>query len=168
MLNEAIYIYIGIIVFLISVFFIYKKQKNNSQTSLLLETNGVFKHNKADGITIILSGIFLIGLFIFIGFKDPDATLNGLLVGLVLGTLFGLIGTGFLLFNFKAFFYIDNGHTTLILQILLHPLPVSFPALASTSRISPTVLRANTHTPSLRWALKFPKKSSRSLRQLRV
>lgn len=45
MLNEAIYIYIGIIVFLISVFFIYKKQKNNSQTSLLLETNGVFKHN---------------------------------------------------------------------------------------------------------------------------
>lgn len=110
MLNESIYIYIGIIVFLISVFFIYKKQKNNSQTSLLLETNGVFKHNKANGITIILSGIFLIGLFIFIGFKDPDATLNGLLVGLVLGTLFGLIGTGFLLFNFKAFFYIDNGH----------------------------------------------------------
>ena len=110
MLNEAIYIYIGIIVFLISVFFIYKKQRNNSQTSLLLETNGVFKHNKANGITIILSGIFLIGLFIFIGFKDPDATLNGLLVGLVLGTLFGLIGTGFLLFNFKAFFYIDNGH----------------------------------------------------------
>ncbi len=110
MLNEAIYIYIGIIVFLISVFFIYKKQKNNSQTLLLLETNGVFKHNKANGITIILSGIFLIGLFIFIGFKDPDATLNGLLVGLVLGTLFGLIGTGFLLFNFKAFFYIDNGH----------------------------------------------------------
>lgn len=52
----------------------------------------------------------MIGLFIFIGFKDPDATLNGLLVGLVLGTLFGLIGTGFLLFNFKAFFYIDNGH----------------------------------------------------------
>lgn len=110
MLNEAIYIYIGIIVFLICIFFIYKKQKNNSQTSLLLETNGVFKHNKANGITIILSGIFLISLFIFIGFKDPDATLNGLIVGLVLGTLFGLIGTGFLLFNFKAFFYIDSGH----------------------------------------------------------
>ena len=109
-MNEAIYIYIGIIVFLISVFFIYKKQKIAPQTPLLLETNGVFKHNKVNGITIILSGIFLISLFIFIGFKDPDATLNGLLVGLVLGIFFGLIGTVFLLFNIKAFFYIDNGH----------------------------------------------------------
>ena len=110
MLNEAIYIYTGIIVFLISVFFINKNPKKRSQSSTISENIAVFKHNKADRITIILSGIFLTGLFIFIGFKDPDATLNGLLVGLVLGTLFGLIGTGFLLFNFKAFFYIDNGH----------------------------------------------------------
>lgn len=109
-MNEAIYIYSGIIVFLVSVFFIYKKQKNKFQTSLLLQTNGVFKHNEADGIICILSGILLIGLFVFIGFKDQDATLNGLLVGLVLGALFVLIGIGFLLFNFKAFFYIDNKH----------------------------------------------------------
>lgn len=109
-MNEAIYIYIGIIVFLISVFLIYRKQKINSQASLLLETNGFFKHNKATGITIILSGILLIALFIFIGFKEPDATLNGLLVGCGLGAFFCLIGTGFLLFNYNAFFYIDNGH----------------------------------------------------------
>ena len=109
-MNEAFYIYSGIIAFLISVFLIYREQKINSQASLLLVTNGVFKHNKATGITIILSGILLIALFIFIGFKDPDATLNGLLVGCGLGTFFCLIGTGFLLFNYNSFFYIDNGH----------------------------------------------------------
>ena len=110
MLNEAIYIYTGIIVFLISVFFINKNPKKRSQSSTISENIAVFKHNKASGITITLSGIFLIGLFVFIGFKDANATLYSLSFGLVLGTIFVLTGIGFLLFNLKAFFHIENGH----------------------------------------------------------
>ena len=92
-----------------SVFFVNKKQQNKYQTSSLLKTNGIFKCNKTYGITCILGGIFLIGLFIFIDFKNSEATLSGLLVDLVLGTIFVLVGIGFLLFNYKAFFRIDNG-----------------------------------------------------------
>ena len=88
--------YISIVVFLILIFLINKQHQSKLQTSLLLETNGVFKHNKVDGITIILSGFFLIGLFVFIGFKDPDATPNSLLVGLLLGVFCELIEPVFL------------------------------------------------------------------------
>ena len=111
MLNEAIYIYVAIIVFLASIFFIHKKQnKDNSQISLPTETIAVFRKKYANGITLILSGIFLIVLFVFIGYKDPEATLGGLLVGIIGGVVFCLFGIISLLFNNKAFLYIDNCH----------------------------------------------------------
>ncbi len=111
MLNEAIYIYVAIIVFLASIFFIYKKQnKDNSQILLQTETIAVFRKKYANGITLILSGIFLIVLFVFIGYKDPEATLGGLLVGIIGGVVFCLFGIIALLFNNKAFLYIDNCH----------------------------------------------------------
>ncbi len=109
-MNSAIYICIGLAIYLLSILFIYKKQQKNHPASLLLETNGIFKHDKASGITCILSGILLMGLFVFISFKDSEATPSGLFVGLGLGTFLSLIGICFLLFNFKSFFYIDNEH----------------------------------------------------------
>ena len=57
------------------IFFLYEKQQRKSPDSLLLESNGIFKHDKAGGITCILCGILLIGLFILIAFKDSEATL---------------------------------------------------------------------------------------------
>lgn len=111
MLNEAIYIYVAIIVFLASIFFIYKKQnKDNSQISLPPGTIAVFRKKYADGITLILSGFFLIVLFVFIGYKDSEATLGGLLVGIVGGVVSCFFGITSLLFNHKAFLYIDNCH----------------------------------------------------------
>ena len=111
MLNEAIYIYVAIIVFLASIFFIHKKQnKDISQITLPTETIAVFRKKYANGITLILSGIFLIVQFVFIGYKDPEATLGGLLVGIIGGVVFCLFGIISLLFNNKAFLYIDNCH----------------------------------------------------------
>ena len=92
------------------IFFLYEKQQRKSPDSLLIESNGIFKHDKVGGITCILCGILLIGLFILIAFKDSEATLSGLLVGFGLGIFFSLVGICFLLFNFKSFFYIDNEH----------------------------------------------------------
>ena len=109
-MSEAVCIFLCIMVLLVIIFFIYKKQQENSQNFLLLETNAIFKKNKADGITCLLSGIFLIGLFVFINYKDSEATMRNMLVGIVLGTFFCLVGIVFLLLNFKAYFYIDNGH----------------------------------------------------------
>ena len=83
-MNSAIYIYSGLAVCCI-YFFIYKKQPKKYPDSLLLETNGIFKHDKVSGIICLLSGILLMGLFVFIGFKDSEAALSGLVAGLGLG-----------------------------------------------------------------------------------
>ena len=108
-MNSAICTCVSIAIYWV-IFFLYKKQQKNYSDSLLLETNGIFKHDKVGGITCLLSGILLMGLFVLIGLKDSEATLGGLLVGLGLGIFFSLVGICFLLFNFKAFFYIDKEH----------------------------------------------------------
>lgn len=108
-MNSAICTCVSIAIYWV-IFFLYKKQQKNYSDSLLLEPNGIFKHDKVGGITCLLSGILLMGLFVLIGLKDSEATLGGLLVGLGLGIFFSLVGICFLLFNFKAFFYIDKEH----------------------------------------------------------
>ena len=109
-MNPANYLFIGLAIYLLSILFIYRKHQNNYPISLLLENNGIFRHDKASGITCILSGFLLMGLFVFIGFKDNEATLSGLFVGLGLGVFFSLVGLCFLLFNFKSYFIIENEH----------------------------------------------------------
>ena len=108
-MNSAICTCVSIAIYWV-IFFLYKKQQKNYPDSLLLELNGIFKHDKVGGITCLLSGILLMGLFVLIGLKDSETTLGGLLVGLGLGVFFSLVGICFLLFNFKAFFYIDKEH----------------------------------------------------------
>ena len=108
-MNSAIILCVSAAIYFL-IFFLYKKQPKSSLDSLLLESNGIFKQDKVGGITCLFSGILLIGLFIIIGFKDSESTLILVLLGIGIGIVFSLLGVCFLLFNYKAFFYIDNEH----------------------------------------------------------
>ena len=108
-MNSAIIMCVSGAIYLI-IFFLYKKQQKNSPDTLLLESNGIFKHDKVGGITCLLSGILLIGLFIVISYKDSESSLIFVLVAIGFGILFSLLGICFLFFNYKAFLYIDNEH----------------------------------------------------------
>lgn len=111
-MNEGIYLYLGIVLFLISVIFIYKKLGYKTSVSsdiLLLETNAIFKNKNADRITCLLSGIFIIGLFVFLSFIYGETTLGGFFVGIVFGIVICLFSVFSLFFNYKAYLYIDNG-----------------------------------------------------------
>ncbi len=68
----------------------------------------VFKKKYFWEIICLLCGIFLISLFIFIAYKDSEATIGGILTGVIFGTIICLISIAFLLFNFKAYLYIEN------------------------------------------------------------
>lgn len=54
--------------------------------------------------------MFLIGLFVFLRYKDSEATIGGILTGIIFGTVFCILGIVFLLFNFRAYLYIKDGH----------------------------------------------------------
>lgn len=108
-MNSAIIMCVSGAIYLI-IFSLYKKQQKNSPDTLLLESNGIFKHDKVGGITCLLSGILLIGLFIVISYKDSESSLIFVLVAIGFGILFSLLGICFLFFNYKAFLYIDNEH----------------------------------------------------------
>lgn len=56
----------------------------------------------------MLCGLFLIGLFVFIGYKDSEATIVDTLTGVIVGTFICIFGIAPLLFNFRAYFYIDD------------------------------------------------------------
>lgn len=69
----------------------------------------VFKKKYFWNVVLLLCGLFLIGLFVFIGYKDSEATAGDILSGVTIGTFFCILGIIFLLFNFRAYLYIDNG-----------------------------------------------------------
>lgn len=69
-----------------------------------------FKYNSTNGVIYVLCGLLFISLNVFLGFKDSEATMGSLLFGFALGALFCFIGIVFLLFNYKAYLYIDNDH----------------------------------------------------------
>lgn len=54
-------------------------------------------------------GLFLIGLFIFISYKDQTATIGGILTGVIIGTIIFTLSTVFMFFNFKAYLSIEDG-----------------------------------------------------------
>lgn len=55
-------------------------------------------------------GLFIIGLFIFVGYKDGEATIGGILTGVILGTIIFAFSTVIMFFNFKAFLSIEDGY----------------------------------------------------------
>lgn len=69
-----------------------------------------FKKKSFLNIICLLCGLFLICLFVYIGYKDSEATTGGILAGVIFGTVFCILGIVFMLFNFKAYFYIEDGH----------------------------------------------------------
>lgn len=70
---------------------------------------GIFKKKYFGNIISLLCGLFLIGLFVFLGFVDSEATNNDL-SGIVFGAIICIFSTIFLFFNFKAFVHIDENH----------------------------------------------------------
>ena len=70
----------------------------------------VFKKKSIWNIVTLLCGLILIGLFIFIGYVDSEATVSNLLTGIVFGLIICLFSVICLFFNFKAYLSIDNGH----------------------------------------------------------
>ena len=69
-----------------------------------------FKKKYFWDIICLLCGLFLIGLFVFVGYKDSEATVGDIFNGVTIGIFISILGVIFLLFNFRAYLYIENGH----------------------------------------------------------
>ncbi|MBE7058408.1 MAG: hypothetical protein E7387_04835 [Ruminococcaceae bacterium] len=108
-MNKVIYYYfLYLIVFLVGIAFVNKKYTRNSDNALFSKTKATFKNNKAIGFTYMLLGVFAVGLFFI--FKYSKSSSRGvLLLFVVLGVALCISGFASLLFNAKAYFYIDNG-----------------------------------------------------------
>lgn len=70
----------------------------------------VFKKKSIWNMVTLLCGLFLIGLFIFLGYVDSEATVSTLLTGIVFGLIICVFSVICLFFNFKAHLLIDNGY----------------------------------------------------------
>ena len=60
-------------------------------------------------VLCLVSGLILIGLFIFIGFADEEATPSNIMSGILFGAIISLFSAIILFFNFKAYLYIKDG-----------------------------------------------------------
>lgn len=69
-----------------------------------------FKKKFFWNIVCLLCGLFLIVFFVFVGYKDSESTIGGILIGVIFGTFFSILGIFFLLFNFRAYLYVEDGH----------------------------------------------------------
>ena len=108
-MKEAIFLYFFSAVLLVSVFFIYQKRKKHSKNPQLYKIQAKFKNTKANSITCLLCGIFLMGLFVFLGYKTNQKLQHNFLIGIIIGAFICLTSIAALLFNFKAYLYVDNG-----------------------------------------------------------
>ena len=68
----------------------------------------IFQKKYFWNIFCLLCGVFIIGLFLFVGHKDSEATLSDMLTGVLFGTIICIFSIISLFFNFKASFYIDE------------------------------------------------------------
>lgn len=72
--------------------------------------NATFTKKHLWNTFFLFGGLFAIGLFVFIGYTDPDSTMAGVLSGVILGAILCLFGILSLLFNFRAYLYIKDDH----------------------------------------------------------
>lgn len=70
----------------------------------------IFKKKYFWNIVCLLCGLFIIGLFVFVGLVDSEATTADTLSGVIFGLIIFVCSIVFLLFNFKAYLYIENKH----------------------------------------------------------
>ncbi len=70
----------------------------------------IFQKKYFWNIFCLLCGVFLIGLFLFVGHKDSEATLRDMLTGILFGVIISIFSIISLFFNLKAYFYIDENH----------------------------------------------------------
>ena len=103
-LKEGIILFICIIVFVASIPFVYKKLSYKSSNATSSNLSAAFKKRTADSIICFLSGLFLCGLFCFIEMQGTPFW------GIVLGTVICICSIISFLFNYKAFFHIENEH----------------------------------------------------------
>ena len=68
----------------------------------------IFQKKYFWNIFCLLCGVFIIGLFLFIGHKDSEATLGDILTGILFGAIICTFTIPSLFFNFKAYFYIEE------------------------------------------------------------
>ncbi len=68
----------------------------------------IFQKKYFWNIFCLLCGVFLIGLFLFVGHKDSEATLSDMLTGILFGVIISIFSIISLFFNFKACFNIDE------------------------------------------------------------
>lgn len=61
-------------------------------------------------IVCLFCGLFLIALFIFVGHKDSEATLEDMLFGITFGAFISICSIISLFYNFKAYLCIEHGH----------------------------------------------------------
>lgn len=70
----------------------------------------IFKKKYFWNVLCLLCGLIIIGLFIFLGHKDREVTMGGMLSGITVGTVICALSIVCLLFNCKAYLYIEDGH----------------------------------------------------------
>lgn len=70
----------------------------------------IFQKKYFWNVFCLLCGVFLIGLFLFIGHKDSEANLRDMLTGILFGVIISIFSIISLFFNLKAYFYIDENH----------------------------------------------------------
>ena len=70
----------------------------------------IFQKKYFWNVFCLLCGVFLIGLFLFVGHKDSEATPSDMLTGILFGVIISIFSIVSLFFNLKAYFYIDENH----------------------------------------------------------
>ena len=70
--------------------------------------NAIFQKKYFGNVFCLLCGVFLIALFLFVGYKDSEATLSDMLTGVLFGAIICTFSIISLFFNFKACFTINE------------------------------------------------------------
>ena len=70
----------------------------------------IFQKKYFWNVFCLFCGVFLIGLFLFVGYKDSESTLRDMLTGILFGVIISIFSIISLFFNLKAYFHIDENH----------------------------------------------------------
>ena len=69
----------------------------------------MFEKKRFWNVFCLFCGLFIIGLFVFLGFVDNESTVVSIVSGIIFGAIICVFNLIFLLFNFKAYLYVEDG-----------------------------------------------------------